>query len=207
MSKKRGLSLEEKREKLLELYTETPNAVFQLKELEKRASKEKRIVLQTVKDVNQALIDDGLVVCEKIGTCNYYWAFPSAAQQEKRAKVDKAAASVAALSATATQLKHDNAQLKETRRASDDRAATAEQVATLMKEIESAEKTISAYTTRSSDQLEAARADWEIVKTAANAYTDALFEFFSWVRKQNPVINLDDVRYKYQIASDMDYLE
>lgn len=207
MSKKRGLSLEEKREKLLELYTEKPNAVFQLKELEKRAAKEKKIVLQTVKDVNQALIDDGLVVCEKIGTCNYYWAFPSSTQQTKRAKVEKLNTKVSSLSETALQLKHENVQLKADRRASDARAEIAQHVETLMKEILEAEQNISTYTTRSSGHLEAARADWEVVKTAANAYTDALFVFFSWLRKQNPVINLEDVRYKYGIAPDMDYLE
>lgn len=30
-----------------------------------------------IKDVLQSLVDDGMVHCEKIGTSNYYWAFPS----------------------------------------------------------------------------------------------------------------------------------
>lgn len=30
-----------------------------------------------IKDVLQSLVDDGLVHAEKIGTSNYYWAFPS----------------------------------------------------------------------------------------------------------------------------------
>ena len=52
---------------------------FQLKELEKYLPKEKGIVAQSVKEVLQSLIDDHLVVAEKIGTSNYYWSFPSMA--------------------------------------------------------------------------------------------------------------------------------
>lgn len=35
--------------------------------------------LQSVKDVLQSLVDDGLVDSERIGTSNYFWAFPSKA--------------------------------------------------------------------------------------------------------------------------------
>ena len=31
----------------------------------------------TVKDVLQSLVDDGMVDQEKVGTSNYFWAFPS----------------------------------------------------------------------------------------------------------------------------------
>jgi hypothetical protein len=34
-------------------------------------------VTQTIKDVVQSLVDDGLVELEKIGSANYYWSFPS----------------------------------------------------------------------------------------------------------------------------------
>ena len=54
---------------------------FQLKELEKMLSKEKGIVLQSVKDVIQGLVDDRIINCEKIGTSNYFWSFPSTALQ------------------------------------------------------------------------------------------------------------------------------
>lgn len=34
-------------------------------------------VTQTIKDVVQSLVDDGLVELEKIGSANYFWSFPS----------------------------------------------------------------------------------------------------------------------------------
>ncbi|KAF9159037.1 Meiotic nuclear division protein 1, partial [Mortierella sp. AD011] len=45
------------------------------------------LVQQSVKDVLQSLVDDGLVTVEKIGTSNYYWSFPSAVQQSKKGKL------------------------------------------------------------------------------------------------------------------------
>ncbi len=35
------------------------------------------IVLQTIKDVNQSLVDDNLVETDKIGAGAFFWALPS----------------------------------------------------------------------------------------------------------------------------------
>ncbi|KOC65436.1 Meiotic nuclear division protein 1 like protein [Habropoda laboriosa] len=75
MSKRKGVSLDEKRTRMLQLFYER-REFFTLKELEKIAPKEKGIVGQSVKDVLQALVDDGLVRSEKIGTSVYFWTFP-----------------------------------------------------------------------------------------------------------------------------------
>lgn len=72
----RGLSAEEKRVRLLEIFHETKD-FFQLKELEKLGPKMKGIVSQTVKEVLQSLVDDGLVQADKIGSSNFFWSFPS----------------------------------------------------------------------------------------------------------------------------------
>ena len=98
MSKRKGLSAEEKRIKMLEIFHESKD-FYQLKvrnlyrvrtriedvilytsiflqELEKIAPKEKGIVAQSVKDVIQSLVDDNLVDTDKIGTSVYFWSYP-----------------------------------------------------------------------------------------------------------------------------------
>ncbi|KAJ6593901.1 Mnd1 family-domain-containing protein [Mycena capillaripes] len=88
----RGLSAEEKRVKLLEIFHESKD-FYQLKELEKvgvallhthaqltarkLGPKLKGIVSQSVKEVLQSLVDDGLVQGDKIGSSNFFWSFPS----------------------------------------------------------------------------------------------------------------------------------
>ncbi|XP_061048492.1 tripartite motif-containing protein 2 isoform X3 [Eubalaena glacialis] len=86
-SKKKGLSAEEKRARMMEIFFETKD-VFQLKDMEKIAPKEKGITAMSVKEVLQSLVDDGMVDCERIGTSNYYWAFPSKALHARKRKLE-----------------------------------------------------------------------------------------------------------------------
>ncbi|XP_034394661.1 meiotic nuclear division protein 1 homolog isoform X1 [Cyclopterus lumpus] len=88
MSKKKGLSLEEKRTRMMEIFFETKD-VFQLKDIEKIAPKTKGITPMSVKDVLQSLVDDNMVDCERVGTSNYYWAFPSKALNARKHKLDE----------------------------------------------------------------------------------------------------------------------
>lgn len=87
MSKRKGISADEKKVKVLEIFQERKD-VFQLKELEKLASKEKKINSMLVKDIVQSLVDDSLVDTEKIGSSNYFWAFPSKIVKIKQDKLD-----------------------------------------------------------------------------------------------------------------------
>ncbi len=75
MAKRRGLSLDEKRDRLLNIFHEN-KVVFNFKELEKLAPK-KGIVLQTVKEVLDALLADNLVETDSIGAGRFFWSFPS----------------------------------------------------------------------------------------------------------------------------------
>ena len=79
---KKGLSLEDKRKKILEIYYEKKE-VFNLKEIEKLGAK-KGVVFQTIKDVNQSLVDDNLVQFDRIGAGAFFWALPSQGYQMRQ---------------------------------------------------------------------------------------------------------------------------
>ena len=72
---KKGLSLDEKRERILNIYYEKKD-VFNLKEIEKLGAK-RGVVFQAIKDVNQSLVDDNLVQFDRIGAGAFFWALPS----------------------------------------------------------------------------------------------------------------------------------
>ena len=84
---KKGLSLEDKRKRMMEIFYETKD-VFLLKDIEKIAPKTKGITSMSVKDVLTSLVDDGLVDSDKIGTSVYFWAFPSKATQVRKRKIE-----------------------------------------------------------------------------------------------------------------------
>ena len=55
------------------------------------------VVSQAVKDVVQSLVDDDLVHVDKIGTSNWYWAFPGEATNNARSALANAEATKEAL--------------------------------------------------------------------------------------------------------------
>ncbi|WVN87173.1 uncharacterized protein L203_102350 [Cryptococcus depauperatus CBS 7841] len=92
---KRGLSMEEKKAKMVEIFHES---FYSLKELEKIAPKSKGIVVQSVKEVLDDLCSDGFVIMDKIRRVGArhliddldYWSLPSAAGAVKNAALSKA---------------------------------------------------------------------------------------------------------------------
>ena len=78
---KKGLSLEEKRQRILGIYYEKKE-VFNLKEIEKLGAK-RGVVFQAIKDVNQSLVDDNLVQFDRIGAGAFFWALPSEGLQQR----------------------------------------------------------------------------------------------------------------------------
>jgi len=78
MSKrKKGLSLEEKRQVMLDIFHETKE-VFNLKELETKGAKA-GVVQQSIPDVIKSLVDDKLIEQDKIGSGNFFYSFPATA--------------------------------------------------------------------------------------------------------------------------------
>ena len=65
----------DKREIILQIFHDEKKP-FLLKDIEKIASK-KGVVLQSVHEILNSLVDDDLVKMDKIGTTNWYWSFPS----------------------------------------------------------------------------------------------------------------------------------
>ena len=87
---KKGLSWDDKREKILQIYYSNKE-VYNLKEIEKLGAK-KGVVFQTIKDVNQSLVDDNLVQFDKIGAGAFFWGLPSMGYQNRKvalANLDK----------------------------------------------------------------------------------------------------------------------
>ncbi|KAF8345822.1 meiotic nuclear division protein 1 [Amanita rubescens] len=140
----RGLSAEEKRVRLLEIFHETKD-FFQLKELEKLGPKMKGIVTQSIKEVLQTLVDDGHVQTDKIGSSNFFWSFPS--RQGTLMKAELVAVNDAR-KIYRTQLTELQATIEgeiSARIVTVERAASLEKLTSHKKELEALEKELAAY--------------------------------------------------------------
>jgi chromosome segregation ATPase len=132
--RKKGVSLDEKRERILKIYHETLD-VFNLKEIEKLGSKA-GVVLQTIKDVNQALVDDNLVDTDKIGSGNYFWSFPSKVAQQRKRKLEEIECRREELKSKIQSTKDKIAKEKGLRNESDERVERLNRLASLKSDTE-----------------------------------------------------------------------
>ncbi|KAF7819730.1 meiotic nuclear division protein 1-like protein [Senna tora] len=207
LSKKRGLSLEEKREKMLQIFYESQD-FFLLKELEKSGPK-KGVITQSVKDVIQSLVDDDLVSKDKIGTSVYFWSLPSCAGNQLRNVYHKLESDLQSSKKRHVELVDQCEVLKKGREESDEREqALADLKAVELKHKELKEE-LGKYADNDPAAVEAMREAIEVSHAAANRWTDNIFTLRQWCSNNFPQAKeqLENMYKEIGITDDFDYLE
>ncbi|KAF8973286.1 meiotic nuclear division protein 1 [Flammula alnicola] len=196
----RGLSAEEKRVKLLEIFHET------LKELEKLGPKLKGIVSQSVKDVLQSLVDDGLVQADKIGSSNFFWSFPSQHGVLVQAKLDRVKETGNAHRTQITELKSAIETARAERIESDIRSNALKKLGELKKDLCVLESELSAYGESNPARVEEVKRAAFLAKEAAYRWTDNYGVLLGHFTRQNGV-SVDDIRQYLSIGEDYEDLD
>ncbi|XP_791291.2 meiotic nuclear division protein 1 homolog isoform X1 [Strongylocentrotus purpuratus] len=205
MSRKRGLSLDEKRQRMQEIFFEK-KGVFQLKEIEKIAPKEKGITPMAVKDVLQSLVDDGLVDSDRIGTSNYYWAFPSKASQVRKRKIQDLTKALDESEKKRIALEKTAAKSTVGKEESDERG----ELLKVLSEKETDNGRLDAELERfrecDPEVIEEVKAEAAVAKEATNRWTDNVFSIKSWCKKK---FSLEEklLDKQFGIPEDFDYLD
>ncbi len=189
--RKKGLSLEEKRQVMLGLFHET-GEVFNLKELESRGTK-LGVVTQTIKDVVQALVDDKLVEQDKVGSGNFFYSFPSAALMAVRARCDALEASIARDTAACAELEARLKALSADRTGAgagagagggDDRATKLAKLEELKARSVALDKSLALHADNDPAVLAALQAKVAGAKASADRWTDAIWALRSHLVKK-----------------------
>jgi len=204
MSKRKGLSVEEKRQRMMEFFFEKKE-FFQLKELEKQCQKEKGITSMSVKEVLQSLVDDGMVDTDKIGTSVYLWAFPSKASQNRKRKLES--------------VTHQLEEGERKRRATEEMIAKSKlgredselrsRVLAQLSERQSAHKAllteIASYQDCDPEVMQQMKRDAVTAKEASNRWTDNVFAIKSWIKNK---FNFDEstIDKQFEIPDGFDYI-
>lgn len=205
MSKKKGMSADEKKQRVHELFLAHQD-VFQLKEVEKLASKEKGVNSMLVKDIVQALVDDNLVDTDKIGASNYYWSFPSKVAQVKRQQ----------LAALEKQVEELEAKLKDIDRQleqydlSDKEAVQRDKELAELEELQATNdklhKKLLEYRDCDPDVLEQGKKDIEVSLEAANRWTDNVMNAMSYCKKNFDMAEEVFCQH-FNVPRELDYIE
>ncbi|XP_069834812.1 meiotic nuclear division protein 1 homolog [Dendropsophus ebraccatus] len=205
MSKKRGLSVDEKRTKMMEIFFETRD-VFQLKDLEKIAPKQKGITSMSVKDVLQSLVDDGMVDSERIGTSNYFWAFPSKALHVRKRKLETLESQFSESSQKKKQLDQSVQKAKVGRQDTEERTRLAEELASLRQQREQLTAELEKYKECDPDVIDEIRKTNQVAKEAVNRWTDNIFSVKSWAKKKFG-FEESKIDKTFGIPEELDYID
>uniref|UniRef100_A0A8R1TKP1 Meiotic nuclear division protein 1 homolog n=1 Tax=Onchocerca volvulus TaxID=6282 RepID=A0A8R1TKP1_ONCVO len=179
---------------------------FQMKDLEKIAPKQKGIVPQSVKEITQLLVDEGLVECEKIGTFVCYWAFPSQAMITRKKQLQELDEKISNLETKLKEAKADAEMIKKDKKETKEREKLKLQINDLqmkhdelMKKLEKLDEEGPEAIARLENKTAKARDD-------ANCWTDNIFAAKKWCKKN---FNIEEkvLNTQFEIPPELDYVE
>jgi len=205
MSKKKGLSFDEKRTRMMDLFFEKKD-FFQLKDLEKLCPKEKGITSQSVKEVLQSLVDDSMVDTDKIGTSIYFWAFPSKASQNRKRKLDELEIKFKEVEKKQHLLTENLKKAKVGKEDSDEREEVLEELTKRQTEKDLICKSLEKYRECDPEVIQKVKDQTLEARDAANRWTDNVFSIKSWIKRK---FSFEDsvIDKQFGIPSDFDYVE
>ncbi|KAL4158028.1 hypothetical protein PRNP1_003808 [Phytophthora ramorum] len=201
---RKGVSLQEKRERILRIYHESKE-VFNLKEVEKLGSKA-GVVLQTVKDVNQALVDDVLVDCDKIGSGNYFWSFPSKLSQTRRRKLSELEQHHQTVQDKLVKVKQNVEKQKGLRPESEERAQKLRRLEEQKAKVQVLRTKVQHLAENDPEILEQLERKVRMAKEGSDRWTDNVYTLKSWVVKKRGVEGKEVDKW-LGIKDDFDYVE
>lgn len=205
MSKKKGLSFEEKRDRMLEVFY-THKDVYQLKDLERICPKEKGITSQSVKEVLTSLCDDGMVDTEKVGTSVYFWAFPSKALNLRKRKIEELEEKVDNLKRKKISLEKNLEKANIGKEETDERRHILTELREKLKE--KGEINLELLQLRECDpqHLKQMQKENEMALEASNRWTDNVFSLRPWCKKK---FCLEESQFnkQFEIPEDFDYVD
>ncbi|CAH0520945.1 unnamed protein product [Peronospora belbahrii] len=201
---RKGVSLQEKRERILRIYHESKE-VFNLKEVEKLGSKA-GVVLQTIKDVNQALVDDTLVDCDKIGSANYFWSFPSTLSQSRKRKLSELEQRRQAIEEKLIKVKQSINEQKALRPESEERVLKLHRLEEQNAKVQALRIKVQHLADNDPAILNELESKLRVAKEGCDRWTDNVYTLKSWVVKKRGVEGREVDKW-LGIKDDFDYVE
>ncbi|KAK0137411.1 Meiotic nuclear division protein 1 [Merluccius polli] len=189
----------------MEIFFETKD-VFQLKDIEKIAPKTKGITPMSVKDVLQSLVDDNMVDSERVGTSNYYWAFPSKALHARKRNLQDLEKQHGEAKQRKALVQQAVDKAKVGRQDTNKREALLKELQVLREEQAKLQAELEKYRECDPEVIEEMRKSNNTAKQAVDRWTDNIFSIKSWAKRK---FSFDDSRIDkaFGIPEDFDYMD
>nr|XP_054108357.1 meiotic nuclear division protein 1 homolog [Callithrix jacchus] len=160
----------------------------------------------SVKEVLQSLVDDSMVDCERIGTSNYYWAFPSKALHAKKRKLETLKSQLSEGSQKHASLQKSIEKAKIGRYETEERTMLAKELSSLRDQREQLKAEVEKYKDCDPQVVEEIRQANKVAKEAANRWTDNIFAIKSWAKRKFG-FEENKIDKTFGIPEDFDYID
>ena len=192
MKKKRGLSLEEKRQIMLNLFR-NDLSFFHYKDIEKHCVKNK-INSMIVKELLEGLVGDDLVETEKIGSSSYYWSLPSRVLQAKQKTEERLKEQTKTLENDIENINKKIEENKQLRQDTAERKQKLEELDLLLQEINENEAIIKEFQKNDPERYDKLGKDIKTLNELYELWTDNIYIMSQWLRnKCNMDAKFEDV--------------
>jgi len=191
MKKKKGLSLDDKRQILLSLFKGS-GSFFHYKDIEKHCTKNK-ISFMIVKDLLAGICADNLLETEKIGSSAFYWSLPNRVYDAKKKQLEREISNIENSKNEIENLKQKIEENKSTRIENEERKKNLEELAKLEEEKKEYLKVLKDFENKDPEKYE------KYVKTTKNMnqlndfWVDNIYTIEQWMKSKRPDIIFQQV--------------
>lgn len=166
----------------------------------------KGIVSQSVKEVLQSLVDDEKIDSDKIGSGNFFWAFPSKAIQKRKNHISTLEANLRNKKQKLAILEKQAEGAGVGRESSTERDQKLQEHRENKSKLAGVKEELKKYSSSDPKVIETKRKAIKCAWTQSNVWIDNAFAVVSYARKKRPDYKSKDILKYMQLPEELDYL-
>ena len=191
MKKKKGLSLEDKRQILLKLFKGS-GSFFHYKDIEKHCTQNK-LSFMIVKDLLAGITADNLLETEKIGSSSFYWSLPNRIYDAKKKQLEREISNIENSKNEISNLKQKIEENKAIRVENDERKKNLEELAELNRQKKEYEKILKDFENKDPEKYEQLISTTENMGQLNSFWIDNIFIVEQWMKNKRPDIDFEKI--------------
>ena len=189
MKKKKGLSLEDKRQILLKLFKGS-GSFYHYKDKEKHCTQNK-ISFMIVKDLLAGITADNLLETEKIGSSAFYWSLPNRVYDAKKKQLEREETNIENVKNEIENLKQKIEENKAIRVENDERKKNLEELAELENQKKEYLKILKDFESKDPEKYEKYINATKNMGQLNELWVDNIYTVEQWLKTKRPDIEFD----------------
>lgn len=199
------VSTDEKLDKIVNFFTKTPE-VYNIKDLEKKITKECGISGMILPDLLKRLQDDNLISVEKCGASNVYWRFKYQMHHMYTCETEKAALTAEGFREENDKKRKQAEKLQAMRQEGSESTVLLDEYTRLKSRVDEIEEENKRNAECSVEEYNRLKKEGENMKKRTNQLTDAIFNLQSYVCSKHG-ISKREFNKNFGVDDDLDYIE